>query len=265
MKLIPIAAFSVAVAAQSAFAEDLPPSCQRMVNFFSACSAEVNQAIRAMGTDTSNGGWPSGSAVSKQVHAALSKNGGQKQEALCERGLVDFDKNLANVAMVMGLSGRQLSDACAMQMTSLAATADSLAEKVEKEDAAAQVNPAPAGNAVTPVNASSPTPGTADFQCNTAKHTVIVDHLSAGQYRYRAWNKPKPASDTPDMQVQSGSAETSGTGQCQHTDYTFKNGKVVFTVSDDIHCGESAPPANASGFLSVEINGVEKARYWCEK
>ncbi|MFM0062930.1 hypothetical protein [Paraburkholderia aspalathi] len=105
----------------------------------------------------------------------------------------------------------------------------------------------------------------ADFQCGTSKHTIIVDHPKDGQYRYRAWNKPKPISDPPDMEVKSGTVDVSGTGACRHSDYTFKRGNVAFLVSDDINCSETAAPANVHGYLSVAINGVEKANYWCVK
>lgn len=112
---------------------------------------------------------------------------------------------------------------------------------------------------------SSAVAANADFQCNTLKHTIIVDQPTAGQYRYRSWNKPRPTNDKPDMEVKSGISEVSGTGACAHTDYTFKTGNVTFLVSDDINCGETAPPANVHGYLSVSVGGNEKANFWCLK
>jgi hypothetical protein len=226
-----------------------------MVDYFSACSAEVNQALQATGTDTSTSGWPSGSAVSKEAHAALAKNGARKQEKICEQSLVSkIDKNFGNVGMIVVMSGHQLSDACATQTTWRAVTADSRAAKVQRDIEAAQADASHTVNVSAPASTPSPVSGATDFQCNTTKHTVIIDHLTLGQYRYRAWNKPKAPSGTPDMQVQSGTVEVSGTGECRHSDYTFKNGNVVFTVSNDINCGETAPAANVNGWLSVDIS-----------
>ena len=103
------------------------------------------------------------------------------------------------------------------------------------------------------------------MQCNTSKDTIIIDSPKDGQYRYRSWDKPNPISAKPDMEVDSGEFEASGTGACRHTDYTFQKGNVTFVVSDDVSCVETAPPDNVSGYVSASINGKEISHYWCKK
>lgn len=56
-----------------------------------------------------------------------------------------------------------------------------------------------------------------------------------------------------------------GTGACRHTEYSFKTGKVEFSLDDDVSCIEGNPPANAVGNLNILINGELKNHYYCFK
>lgn len=104
-----------------------------------------------------------------------------------------------------------------------------------------------------------------EFLCKTEKHTIQIDKIGAETYKYRSWNKPKTLDSKPDMELTSKNVTTSGTGECRHTDYRFKTGKVEFLVDNDINCVEGRPPANAIGNLRVSINGDEKSHYYCMK
>ncbi|MGR9046610.1 MAG: hypothetical protein ACU83N_15070 [Gammaproteobacteria bacterium] len=101
-----------------------------------------------------------------------------------------------------------------------------------------------------------------DFRCNTSKHTVIVDRLPAGDYRYRVWNKPKSTTQTPDLIVLGGVDTVEGTGPCRHRLWTFNNGAVEYVVST-LGCTESFPPKGAIGQLAVFVGGEFKKSWWC--
>jgi hypothetical protein len=103
------------------------------------------------------------------------------------------------------------------------------------------------------------------FTCITEKHTIFIDQLDSSNYRYRSWNKPKASDTKPDMELKSKDVKTEGTGACRHTDFSFKTGKVVFIVDDNVECVEKAPPKNVIGNLSVLINDEVKSQYYCIK
>ncbi len=105
-----------------------------------------------------------------------------------------------------------------------------------------------------------------EFRCKTSKHVIVID-MHNGQYRYRAWNKPKAITSRPDMQVTGGTAGMGGMDANQHNDWMFRKANVTFLVSDDVHDreSESEPPKNAIGYLSVSIGGVVRESLWCVK
>ena len=103
------------------------------------------------------------------------------------------------------------------------------------------------------------------FNCNTEKHTIIIEDQGKGMYRYRSWNMPKAALDKPDMDLRSKEISVVGTGNCRHTEYSFKTGEVKFIVDDDISCVEGKPPKNAIGNLYVFISDEMKSHYYCLK
>jgi hypothetical protein len=102
------------------------------------------------------------------------------------------------------------------------------------------------------------------FTCKTKKHLVIIDKPSnSAAFRYRSWNFPQTTSQTPDMEVANGTEETQGTSPCTSTTYTFRSGKIEYVIDNNVTCVEREPPKGAIGNLSVLINGVEKAQYYC--
>ena len=105
------------------------------------------------------------------------------------------------------------------------------------------------------------------MECKTSKHLVIVDETgSPGVFRYRSWNRPKPMTDKPDMEVASGSKGVEGTGPCRYTEFRFTKGNVAFVVNDDLACtGEEPPPIGSTGRLLVFIDDDLKSDYWCSR
>jgi hypothetical protein len=128
-----------------------------------------------------------------------------------------------------------------------------------------QVGPAPGVVAARQADPPSQPPGDAQvMRCATTRHEIVIDRdASSGLVRYRAWNRPKPQSERPDMEVQPGQIIASGTGACRSTTYRFERGDTVYEVDDSVGCLEQRPPENAVGQLQVLIRGEVKASYWC--
>jgi len=103
------------------------------------------------------------------------------------------------------------------------------------------------------------------LKCDTLKHHILIERLIDTQYTYRAWNKPKDTTQKPDLEISNGTVDLEGTGVCATSTYTFKKGNLEINVSDNVSCGDNTTPDNASGDVSVSINGVQKAHYWCQK
>jgi len=101
------------------------------------------------------------------------------------------------------------------------------------------------------------------FVGKTSKHTVIVSLLPSGKYQYRAWNKPKSIAEKPDVLIVGGEEITEGTGVCRYTRWEFHRNNVQYIVSAPVTCTEAIPPPNATGQLSVFINGEHRKSWWC--
>ena len=102
-----------------------------------------------------------------------------------------------------------------------------------------------------------------EFFCSTAKHLVVIDLLAEGDFRYRAWNIPRTATESPDVSLGSGVYSLTGTRMCSHSEWSFRTGNVDYVVSDGVSCAESDPPVDATGRLAVFINGQLRSAYWC--
>lgn len=103
------------------------------------------------------------------------------------------------------------------------------------------------------------------FVCKTSTHIVTINPLSAGQYKYTAWNKPKSMTDKPDMVIMKGKQIIEGTGVCRYTRWEFNNSNTKYVVSTPVTCTESIPPSNAIGELSIFINDEFRKSSWCLK
>jgi hypothetical protein len=107
--------------------------------------------------------------------------------------------------------------------------------------------------------------GELKFVCNADKHRVIVDLGANGVPRYRAWNKPHPLTDEPDIEIPKGKWKSEGSGLCSHSLWTFASGAATFTVGELEACYEDShqPPADAKGTLDVSIPGKPIVTWWC--
>jgi len=103
------------------------------------------------------------------------------------------------------------------------------------------------------------------FVCDTTKHHVVIDHATDGGLRYRVWNKPRQASEKPDVEVHNGTREIAGTDPCVSTNWTFNRGNTEYWVSDSAACTDEKPPRGAYGMIVVTINKQFASRYWCVK
>ena len=105
------------------------------------------------------------------------------------------------------------------------------------------------------------------FSCNTEKHTInIYKNADQKTFTYKSWNKPKPITDKPDMElISSGYQNVAGSNY-----YTFKTGNTEFEVTDQwahLAKGETPPEdaKDALGDLYIRINGKLKSHYFCKK
>ena len=80
--------------------------------------------------------------------------------------------------------------------------------------------------------------------------------------RYRAWNKPRPTTAAPDLEIKDGVSDMEGTYPCTRSIWTFKKGRAEFEVSS-LGCTESTPPKGATGDLTVSTGGKTKQHWWC--
>jgi len=102
-----------------------------------------------------------------------------------------------------------------------------------------------------------------EFVCNLNKHRIVIDTTS-GTVRYRAWNKPRPLSDTPDLEIPTGKQGFEGTGPCAYPVWTFSRGGTEYSVRGLGGCsGDSNQPEGARGMLEVTAAGRSLARSWC--
>ena len=74
----------------------------------------------------------------------------------------------------------------------------------------------------------------------TAKFTIRIDELKNNQYRYASWAKGKSPSTKPDLILNQGKVESSGSGG-NHS-YTFKSGTYTYKVERN-HIGSDDTPA----------------------
>jgi hypothetical protein len=110
-------------------------------------------------------------------------------------------------------------------------------------------------------------PGKVQFACETQKHHVVIDIGTTGAPRYRAWNKPRSATEKPDLELLEGRIDSEGTGLCNYVWWTFTSNTTEIVVSG-LGCYEDThqPPKGAKGSLDVfTSNGSKKrtASFWC--
>jgi hypothetical protein len=101
------------------------------------------------------------------------------------------------------------------------------------------------------------------YTCETKSHRIAIEELDKEGLRYRSWNKPKPLSVEPDVNLVHGKQEFQGTGVCSYPLYTFAAGNVVYEVQGSMGCGDGSEPAKATGHLSVTVGGKQVTDDWC--
>lgn len=100
------------------------------------------------------------------------------------------------------------------------------------------------------------------FVCETRKHRIVIEVRGEdSKLRYRAWNRPKPLSDKPDLDISEGQAGWEGSGVCATPTWKFPAGKSIIEVSG-LACGPGDEPAGAIGMLTV-TTGESVQSYYC--
>lgn len=104
------------------------------------------------------------------------------------------------------------------------------------------------------------------FICRAKNHSIVIDGISSGAPRYRAWVRPGAPPAAPNLELTRGTVEREGTGPCGVTVYSFRSGPFEYRVTNGVGCGppEEMPEAvapngsfEADGSLSVTRNGLE--------
>jgi hypothetical protein len=104
-----------------------------------------------------------------------------------------------------------------------------------------------------------------DYVCQTLSHRIVVDTMVGGGLRYRSWNKPRPTTGTPDLQMSEGKATFEGTNVCAVPIYTFHNSTAIYRVEGGLGCYADSDhvPKDASGRLEVTAAGKTLTEQWC--
>lgn len=101
------------------------------------------------------------------------------------------------------------------------------------------------------------------FTCETDHHRIAIDEWPHGVLRYRSWNKPKPLTEKPDLELSGGKLIFQGTGICSTGEYEFESGNTVYDVSDGLGCTDGSEPKDSIGDLTISISGKEIVHAWC--
>jgi hypothetical protein len=101
-----------------------------------------------------------------------------------------------------------------------------------------------------------------EFVCEAEKQRVVIDSDANGTVRYRAWDKPRPVTAEPNMEIALGSKDVEGTGPCAHSIWKFRTHKTEFTVSE-LGCTDGSEPERAKGELTVVVAGKWRGKWWC--
>ena len=121
---------------------------------------------------------------------------------------------------------------------------------------------------VDTVNAGGERPNTGKlalaYTCETRTHRIVIDESADGNdVRFRSWNKPRPVTAAPDVDLSKGEKTYEGTGVCAYPLYTFKTQNVVYEVQSEMGCTEGSEPKKATGHLSVTIGDKQVTDDWC--
>ena len=104
------------------------------------------------------------------------------------------------------------------------------------------------------------------YICQTQTHRIVIDTVEGGALRYRAWNKPRPVTEAPDLEIAKGEGTFEGTNVCAYPAFTFKNGAAAYRVDGGLGCwgdNEPGPPKGATGRLEVSVADKPPSESWC--
>ena len=102
------------------------------------------------------------------------------------------------------------------------------------------------------------------YVCRARSHRIAVDTVAGDALRYRAWNRPRPTTDAPDLVIANGKANWEGTTVCAVQVFTFKSGTAVYSVRSGLGCGDDPPvPKGATGSVDVTIADKPISTLWC--
>lgn len=121
-------------------------------------------------------------------------------------------------------------------------------------------------DAVLPSPKASPNSQVIKYVCQTLTHRIVVDSTANGIPRYRSWNKPKPLTDLPDLEIVKGEATFEGTNVCAVQIYTFKSGTATYRVEGGLGCwgdNEPGPPKDSTGRLEITVAGKPATDTFC--
>lgn len=102
-----------------------------------------------------------------------------------------------------------------------------------------------------------------DYVCETKTHRIVIDSLTGGILRYRSWDRPRPVTEAPDLEVARGTGTFEGSDLCVVPIYTFKSGTTVYRVEGGMGCTDDSTPKDATGQLEVTVNGQAPVDSWC--
>jgi hypothetical protein len=118
-------------------------------------------------------------------------------------------------------------------------------------------------DAVPPYPIGKKDPGPA-YVCSTKRHRIVIDSANDGDFRYRAWRKPRPLTQAPDLSMKNGEQTFEGTDLCAVPVWTFHNGRTTYVVSGGLGCdAESKDSAGTTGDLVVSEGEKTLLHDWC--
>ena len=105
-----------------------------------------------------------------------------------------------------------------------------------------------------------------EYICQTQTHRIVIDTVAGGALRYRAWNKPRPVTEAPDLEIAKGEGTFEGTNVCAYPVYAFKNSSALYRVDGGLGCwsdNEPGPLKGATGRLEVSVAGKPPSESSC--
>jgi len=101
---------------------------------------------------------------------------------------------------------------------------------------------------------------TVQFDCLSVPYRVIIDQLPDQSLRYRSWLANADITSKPDLTLQNGTLELSGSSSYPISNYTFKNHSYSYEIEVP-----TASDGITLGTLKVLKNGNRIKSWGCTK